>query len=463
LRIADNAATTHAKLTADYTARMDTPTRQTTHSDALLQRIESRRDELTALTQALIRIPTINPPGDAYEACAHFVGERLAKRGFAVEYVRALGAPGDSNTHPRVNVIARYIGNAGGDCVHFNSHIDVVEVGGGWTVDPFKGVVKDGKVFGRGACDMKGGLASSIIACEALIESGLPLPGVLEISGTVDEESGGFAGVGYLAERGYFSKPRVQHVIIPEPLGVDRICLGHRGVFWAEVETKGRIAHGSMPFLGDSAINHMSAFIHLLETRLQPALAQRRTREPVEPPGARVSTLNINSVHGGQLEQRYAMDAQGRPSADLPAPTVAHSCRAVLDRRFIAEENLEAVKQELIDMLDELQRTRPGFNYGLREIMSFVPTATPQDAPVVDATARAIARVLGREPSYISSPGTYDQKHIVRTGKLQSCIAYGPGILDLAHQPDEYVGIQEMVDSAKIMALAALQLMGGRS
>ena len=221
--------------------------------------------------------------------------------------------------------------------------------------------------------------------------------------------------MGYLAERGYFSRPRVHHVIIPEPLGVDRICLGHRGVWWGEVETHGRIAHGSMPFLGDSAINHMSAFIHLLETELQPRLRARRTAEPVEPPGARVSTLNINSIHGGQVEQRYSSDARGWPTGDLPAPVVAHSCRAVLDRRFIAEENLEAVKQEIIDMLEELKRTRPGFDYGVREIMSFVPTATPKDAPVVDATARAIARVLGREPSYIASPGTYDQKHIVRT------------------------------------------------
>lgn len=87
-----------------------------------------------------------------------------------------------------------------------------------------------------------------------------------------------------------------------------------------------------------------------------------------------------------------------------------------------------------------------------------MPTAAPQDAPAVHATARAIARVLSREPSYISSPSTYDQRHIVRTGHLKDVIAYGPGILDLAHQPDEYVGIKELVDSAKIMALAALQL-----
>ena len=428
-------------------------------TDGLIARIESKRDEVVALTQDLIRIPTTNPPGDAYEACAHFLGERLARKGFDVAYIRAQGAPGDSDAYPRINVVARIEGASKGSGVHFNSHIDVVEAGRGWSVDPFSGYVSDNKIYGRGSCDMKGGLAASIIACEAIIESGLPWAGALEISGTVDEESGGFAGVGYLAHRGFFTPPKVHHVIIPEPLGVDRICLGHRGVWWAEVETHGRIAHGSMPFLGDSAINHMGAFIHLLETKLMPTLAQRRTSEPVEPPGARVSTLNINSIHGGQVQQRYSLDALGQPTGDLPAPVVAHNCRAVLDRRFIAEEDLQSVKQEIIDMLDELKRTRAGFDYGIRDIMSFIPSATPQDAPVVQATAIAIARVLGREPRFISSPGTYDQKHIVRTAGLKDCIAYGPGILDLAHQPDEYVEIDELVHSAQIMALAAWRLL----
>ena len=428
-------------------------------TDGLIARIESKRDEVVALTQDLIRIPTTNPPGDAYEACAHFLGERLARKGFDVSYIRAQGAPGDSDAYPRINVVARIEGASKGSGVHFNSHIDVVEAGRGWSVDPFSGYVSDNKIYGRGSCDMKGGLAASIIACEAIIESGLPWAGALEISGTVDEESGGFAGVGYLAHRGFFTPPKVHHVIIPEPLGVDRICLGHRGVWWAEVETHGRIAHGSMPFLGDSAINHMGAFIHLLETKLMPTLAQRRTSEPVEPPGARVSTLNINSIHGGQVQQRYSLDALGQPTGDLPAPVVAHNCRAVLDRRFIAEEDLQSVKQEIIDMLDELKRTRAGFDYGIRDIMSFIPSATPQDAPVVQATAIAIARVLGREPRFISSPGTYDQKHIVRTAGLKDCIAYGPGILDLAHQPDEYVEIDELVHSAQIMALAAWRLL----
>ena len=431
--------------------------------DTLLARVAERRDELVALTQALVRIPTVNPPGDAYEACARLLGERLAARGFRVEYLRAEGAPGDNDAHPRINVVARVEpagGMAGGDCLHFNGHIDVVEPGPGWTQDPFGAAVVGDRIVGRGTCDMKGGIAASVIAAEALLASGLRWRGAIEISGTVDEESGGYAGVGFLAERGHFSRPRVQHVIIPEPLGVDRICLGHRGVWWAEVETHGRIAHGSMPFLGDSAIAHMAAFLHRLETELQPRLARRQSAQPVEPPGARFSTLNINSVHGGQVELAFASDAQGRPTGELPAPVVAHRCRAVLDRRFIAEETLEEVKAEVVTMLDELARTRPGFDYGLRDIMSFLPTATPKDAPVVEATARAIARVLGREPRFIASPGTYDQKHIVRTGKLDQCIAYGPGILELAHQPDEYVGIDDLVHSAQVMAAAAWRLTG---
>ena len=202
--------------------------------EALLRRIESKRDDLVALTVDLVRIPTVNPPGEAYAECAEFVGERLRNSGYGVEYVRAEGVRGDSARYPRTNVIGRLAGTTAGPCVHFNSHIDVVEAGSGWSIDPFAGVVKDGKVYGRGTCDMKGGLAASMIAVEAIIEEGIRFPGVLEISGTVDEESGGYTGVGYLATKGYFSRPRVDHVIIPEPLNVDRVCIGHRGVWWSK-------------------------------------------------------------------------------------------------------------------------------------------------------------------------------------------------------------------------------------
>lgn len=419
-------------------------------TDHLFEAIDERRDELVQLTRALIRFPTVNPPGEAYRPCAEFIGERLRARGFAVDYVRAAGTPGDNDRYPRINVIARHVGAAPGPCVHFNSHIDVVQSGSGWTVDPFAAVVKDGRVYGRGACDMKGGLAASIIAVEALLDLGKKLPGTLEISGTVDEESGGYGGVHYLAERGWFSPPRVDHVIIPEPLNVDRVCIGHRGVWWAEIETHGRMAHGSMPFLGDCAVRHMQAVVDRFERDLYPKLAMRRTDMPVVPSGARHSTLNINSIHGGQPE------TQG-----YPAPVVADSCRMVIDRRLLIEESIESVKGEVRELLERLVADRAGFRYTIRDIFEVRPTMADRNGPVARSTAAAIRRVIGRDPEFICSPGTYDQKHIDRVGKLRDCIAYGPGILDLAHQPDEYVVIDDMINSAKVMALAARSLLCG--
>src|SRR6185295_822828 len=112
-------------------------------------------------------------------------------------------------------------------------------------------------------------------AVEAIRRAGVALHGVVEQSGTVDEESGGFAGVAYLASRGYIHRDRTDYVIITEPLGVGRVCLGHRGVYWLKVATLGRMAHGSMPFLGVNAISKMAEFLHNVETRLKPSLFER--------------------------------------------------------------------------------------------------------------------------------------------------------------------------------------------
>ncbi|MFT5798997.1 MAG: succinyl-diaminopimelate desuccinylase [Candidatus Azotimanducaceae bacterium] len=410
----------------------------------LMVRIDGKRDNLIQLTQDLIRIPTLNPPGENYQAICDFLDKRLRGSGFQTQLIRAFGTPGDSEKYPRWNIIARRDGASMGDCVHFNSHTDVVEVGSGWTFDPFGGEISDGKIYGRGACDMKGGMAASIIACEAFIEEFPDFTGAIEISGTADEESGGYGGVAYLAEHGHFSPEKVQHVIIPEPLNKDRICLGHRGGWWAEIETKGEIAHGSMPFLGDCAVRHMGAVIHEFEDKLFPAMAARRTDMPVVPEGAKSSTMNINSIHGGQKEQSEDYDG-------LPAHCVPDSCRIVIDRRFLVEEPLDQVRGEVTDLLEGLRVTRPDFEYEMTELNSVLPSMTDKSAPVVATVAQAIQDVLGKAPEYVASPGTYDQKHIDRIGKLKNCIAYGPGILELAHKPDEYIGIDDMLDSAKVM------------
>jgi succinyl-diaminopimelate desuccinylase len=168
----------------------------------------------------------------------------------------------------------------------------VVPAGDGWTVDPFGGLVRDGRIYGRGVCDMKAGIAAAVFAAEALERAGVRLPGTIEISGTVDEESGGFAGVAHLAERGRIARGRTDFVIIPEPLNVDRICIGHRGVYWFEVTRRGRIGHGSMPFLGDQRDRRMTRLLQSVRDDLMPSLASRRTAVPVvrRPRGTRPST-----------------------------------------------------------------------------------------------------------------------------------------------------------------------------
>ena len=418
----------------------------------LCDKIEDKKESMIELTQDLIKIPTLNPPGENYREICEYLDTRLSRAGFSTELIRAKEAPGDSNQYPRWNIVARREGQKDGECVHFNSHTDVVEVGSGWTFDPFGGQLYDGKIYGRGACDMKGGLAASIIAVEAFLEIFPTFNGAIEISGTADEETGGYGGVAYLAEKGFFSPTRVQHVIIPEPLNKDRICLGHRGGWWAEIETFGEIAHGAMPFAGDCAVRHMGEVLNEFEKTLYPALKQRITKMPVIPEGAKNSTMNINSIHGGQVEPDTETNA-------LPSHCVPDSCRIIIDRRFLIEEDVEEVKAEVKSILEDIKSRRPKFEYEVKELNRVIPSMTDKNAPIVKSIAASVEKVIGKKAEYVASPGSYDQKHIDRIGTLKNCIAYGPGILDLAHKPDEFVDVEDMIDSAKVMGNSLIDIL----
>jgi len=390
----------------------------------------------------IVAIPTINPPGENYVPCAERIGEQLREFGYEVEYVAAEGLAEHTREHPRVNVIGR-LGGAPRPLLHFNGHIDVVPVGEGWTVDPFGALVRDGRIYGRGTTDQKSGIAASIYAVEAIRREGITLHGTVEQSGTVDEESGGFAGAAYLADHGYVHRDRTDFVIITEPLNVDRVCIGHRGVYWFEVTLEGRIAHGSMPFLGVNAIDKMSQFIQKLDRELRPALASRTTAMPVEPSGARHPSININGIRGGQ--------PQG-----IQTPCVADRCSAIFDRRFLLEEPFAEVKREIEAALE-------GFDYRLKDLMVVEPVQTDASSRLVTTMQSAVGSVLSAEAPLIASPGTYDQKHVMRRGLVEQCIAYGPGILHLSHQPDEYCRIDHLIDGAKAMALATMRLLGAKA
>jgi len=264
----------------------------------------------------------------------------------------------------------------------------------------------------------------------------------------VDEESGGFAGVAYLAKIGRISAARTDHVIIPEPLDVDRICLGDRGVYWFKVTSHGRIGHGSMPFLGVNAIEQMGPVLEAFRTRLGPSLEDRHTAMPVVPPEARRGSLNINAISGGQAGEA------------IQTPCVADRCEAIFDRRFLVEEGFETTREEVVKLLDAVAAEDPARRYEIEDMMVVHPTLTPDKDPLVQSLDQSIRTVLGHGPELVASPGTYDHKHVARIADVESCVAYGPGVLVQAHQPDEWCGVEDMVNSAKVMALTLLDLLG---
>ena len=409
----------------------------------VLDEIDQGFDELIELTRALVSIPSVNPPGREYDTCADLVARKLHEWDFDVVRLEAPG--GDV---PRPNVLGSREVGAAGPTIHLNGHVDVVPPGDGWTTDPFGAEIRDGRIYGRGSCDMKAGLACAMFAAECVRRAGAGLRGAVQVSATVDEESGGFAGVGHLADTGVLSGGAVDYAIIPEPFGPTRVCVGHRGVLWSRIRALGRTAHGSMSHLGRSAIDDLTVALEALRTELSPSLSSRRTGMPVVPEESRVASINVNGVWGGQ-------GVEGSQS-----PCVADLAEAVLDRRFILEEDPEAVRGELESLLHRLAQEDPGRRYEVEELMFVPPVQAPEGSPLVGALERGIGELLGEDPTLVASPGTYDQKHFARAG-VHHCVAYGPGRLELAHQPDEWVGLEEMRAVTRVLAFTLVELLGG--
>ena len=198
-----------------------------------------------------------------------------------------------------------------------------------------------------------------------------------------------------------------------------------------------------MPGLAVNAADEMSRLIHTLNTQLKPRLSVRVSQAPVEPPEAQRPSLSLNALHAGQ-----ALDG-------WQSPCVPDRCTAVYDRRFIHEESFADVKAEILSVLEN-----KGIEFEMRDLMRVDPLLLPEDMPLAQQAATAIEDVFGHTARFIASPGTFDQKHVVRRAGIHECIGYGPGRLTLAHQPDEYVAIDDLVASAKVIALLVLRLLG---
>ncbi len=203
-----------------------------------------------------------------------------------------------------------------------------------------------------------------------------------------------------------------------------------------------------MPFLGVSAIDGIGRLLQSVRDELMPALASRRTAVPVVPPGARHATINVNGIEGGQ------------PVDGIQTPCVADLCRAVFDRRFLIEEGFDATRQEIAALVERVAGDANGVRFDVRDLMVVHPTRTPDDSPVIVRSTARFRSVLGKPAELIASPGTYESQARGAYRRDPDCVAYGPGELELAHQPDEYCRIDDLVNATKVIALATLDLMG---
>jgi len=375
-------------------------------------------DYTTRTLQDLVRINSVNPrldpaaPGES--AIAVYVADTL----------RALGL--DVSTHEpqpgRVSVVGRLRGVRPGRSLMFNAHADTVDVAG--MDEPFSGDIRDGRLYGRGAYDMKGGLAAMIGAVKALVDAGRPHGGEILLAAVADEE---YASLG---TEDLVSRYHPDAAIVTEPTALD-ICLAHKGFAWFEVATQGRAAHGSRFDLGIDANMRMGRVLAELDL-LEKELRARTPHPLVGPPSLHAATLC-----GGSGLSTYAA-----------------SCRLQIERRTIPGEHAERVIEEIASILHRQMARDPGFEAELTVLLAREPFEVAPDAPIVRALTEASTEVLGRTPAYVGQTPWMDAA-LLAAADTETVVmgATGAG----AHANEEWVDLATVHQLAQCLAEAALR------
>jgi acetylornithine deacetylase len=372
-----------------------------------------------SLTAALVRVDSRNPslapgaPGEA--ACARVLADVLRAWGFAVELVEA--APG------RPNVVARLApadGAKRGRSLLLNGHLDVVGTEG-MTHAPFDAEVRDGRLYGRGSCDMKGGIAAM---CAAAARAAAATNAELVIAAVIDEENESL-GTRALVERGI----RADAAIVTEPTRL-AIMPAHRGFVWAEIDVKGRAAHGSRYDIGVDAIRHAGLLLADLDAFEEDVLATRTH------PLLGHASLHASLVSGG-----------------IGMSTYPDRCLLALERRTVPGETTESVLAELRDAFARIASRRRSFDASLRLITAQGPSDVSPDAPVVRALASALAGE-GLAPA-IEGMSAWTDAAILNDAGIPA-ICFGPGDIRLAHAAEEFVPIAEIEQATAVLTRMAL-------
>jgi acetylornithine deacetylase/succinyl-diaminopimelate desuccinylase len=336
----------------------------------------------------------------------------------------------------RPNLVATIAAARPGRRLLLCGHTDTVPLNSGDPGVGFSAAVRDGRLYGRGAVDMKGALAAMAAAIVALDGSGALGAGSVTLAAVVDEEMESLG-----AERLVRSGPQADGAIVGEPTA-NRLALGHKGLEWLDIELVGRAAHGGTPERGVSAIAGAGRLLGLIESDLAPRLVAR-AHPLLGPP-----TLNVGTIRGG----------------DQPS-TVAARCVLAADRRLVPGETAASAIEELGELCGRVAASLPGLGWSIRRhpggmaTMAHGPLVTPAEHPLAAAVAAAAAAVRGHAEEPVAFPAWTDGALLANEAGIPT-VVLGPGDLALAHGPDESVPLAEVAEAARIYALSALAFCG---
>ncbi len=400
------------------------------------KRIESHADDLVRITQELVQIPSINPPGD-YQAMAEKMAALYRAEGLDPvvlqaprEEVEQLGL-----AWPRPNVVALMQGSRHAPVFCLDAHMDVVSPGdeSQWTHPPFSGVLAEGRIYGRGAEDTKGHLAIQIIVCRVLRECGIEPKGDLLFTATVDDEIGQWPGMGYLIECGLENSgfPRPDYHIAGEPTGVDSLGCLARGRLWYEFILKGRAAHGGNPQEGVNAI----------EKAIDLACAVR-TLDLYTDPLMGTTTVNLGILQGGEAIN-----------------VVPSRCKITFDIRPARKK--EVIKEFMERTINELKTRDPDFIVeSLRLLNDRQTGGIGPDHPFVKTVQTVTGEITGKRVIPSGNMGGYSSLGNAYWTSMAGVagIMYGGGDFARAHSVDEYITVAELVETAQVFAGLVIEL-----
>jgi len=392
-------------------------------------------DELVRWTQELTRIPSVWRPqqGVGEEDAAQWVAARCRALGLEthVETVQ----PG------RPNVIA-LCGSGNGPTLMFEGHTDVVTEGDPtlWTDPPFSATIRDGRIYGRGANDMKAGLVCALLAVKAIVESGVRLRGTILLGAVCDEE-GEMRGIKHFVERGWAD--RVDAAIICEP-EENHLCIAQKGVMWIRIVIEGVMAHGCMPLTGASSAYPMARFLTLVQSLEEREIVRHGRHEFLGQPSITPTILRSPVV--GEAQHNVMPGA----------------AETVLDFRLVPGQDPERLAEQVRTILVGVTAVDECLTHRLEVLEVRHPTHTDRNARIVTTLATAYRDVTGQEPIYGGVPGSTDGT-ILHARKSIPIVTCGPGDIHIPHHVDEWVCIAEMQTAVRMYALAALRFVGVHS